>query len=107
MAGCCAVLHLSEASVITQPLQEVLNPFALIGAHWTKSALVVDEDDMRPLKGDDHVGLLVAIDIEEAHGHRNKICVRAVELRADVDAGVAGVPTWQFNDLNTPVQVDR
>src|SRR6266567_4802891 len=87
-------------------LQKLLHGVALLGTEWTKSPLVVDEDDVSALEVDNHIGLLVAVDIDEAEGHRDEVGVSSVELGADVDTGVAGVATWQFDDFNPPVEVN-
>ncbi len=87
-------------------LQEALHPFSFLRTEWTKPALVVDEHDSRSLEVDHHVGLVIAVDIDEAEGHRDEVGVSPVELGTDVDAGVAGVATRQFDDFNAPVQVD-
>src|SRR5262252_2164648 len=58
------------------------------------------------MKGNNHVELMIAVDINEAQGDRDQVGIRAVELGADVDAGVAGVTAWQLDDLNPPVEID-
>jgi hypothetical protein len=68
--------------------------------------LIIDEHDLRSLKSDDHIGFMIAVDIEEAEGHCDEVSVCSVELGADVDTGVAGVTAWQFDDLDPPMQVD-
>lgn len=90
-----------------QPLQEALHPFSLLGQKWAKSALIIDEYDLGSLEVDNHIGLMIAVNIDEAEGHRNEVGVRTVELRADVDTSVAGITAGQFDDLNTPMEVDR
>jgi len=73
---------------------------------WTKSALIIDEHDLRSLKVDNHVGLMITIDINEVEGDWYKVGIGAIELGANVDTSVACVTTWQFDDFNPPVKVD-
>src|SRR6266699_4806192 len=87
-------------------LQKLLHGVTLFRAEWAKSPLVVDEDDVSALEVDNHIGLLVAVDIDEAEGHRDEVGVSSVELGADVDTGVAGVTAGQFDDFNTSMEVD-
>jgi len=88
-------------------LQEAFNTIPLLGQNWTKFALVVDEDDLCSLKIDNHIGLLVAVDIDEAESHRDQVDARAVELGANIDTSMTYVTARQFDNFNAPMQVDE
>ncbi len=58
------------------------------------------------MKGDNHVGFMIAVDIDETQGDRDQVGVRAVELGADVDTSVACVTARQFDDFDPSMKID-
>ncbi len=56
-----------------QALQEALHPFSLLGLEWAKSPLIINEYDSCPLEIDNHIGFVIAVDIDEAEGDRDEI----------------------------------
>src|SRR5215472_7766047 len=87
-------------------LQKLLHEAALLWPEWAKSPLIVDEHDARFLKSDDHVGPMIAVDIDEAEGHRNKVGIVSIELGTDVDTSVSSITTSQFDDFDAPMEVN-
>ena len=51
---------------LPQVLQETLHRFSFLWTQWAKPSLVVDEYDSCSLKVDNHIGLMIAVDIDEA-----------------------------------------
>src|ERR1700680_4276122 len=60
-------------------LQVLLYRLYLVGVSRAKPSLVVDIDDTGILKADDHIGMMVAIDINEGECDRNEFLTAAVE----------------------------
>ena len=68
-------------------LQKLLYRVLFTGAQRTKPSLVIDEDDLRRPKVDQHVRQVVAVDIDEAERHGRQVLSAAVHV-----AGLAEVP---------------
>jgi len=63
----------------------VLHRLLLLGHRRAEAAPIVDENETRTLKVDDHVGLVIAIHIDKAQGHGDEGIAGAVELGTEVD----------------------
>lgn len=78
-----------------------------IGARGAEAPLLVDVDDLGLLDMHDHIGLVVALDISKAERHRHQVLPVPIQLRAEIDAGFGGITSWELDDLDAPMQVER
>ena len=69
-------------------LQELIYLVALFWSGWTEPASVIDEHHLSSLKMNDHVWLLITLDIDETERHRHQVSVSSIQLRAYVDASM-------------------
>src|SRR6266699_5076464 len=76
---------------------------------WLERAelsVVVDEDQLTPQDGDDHVGCAVAIYITKTEGYHCQVLSRPDQGRTQIKPGFGGIPAGKFDDLHLPVQVE-
>ena len=88
-------------------LQVALYGMQLIRSGWTKSSPIIDKDDLRILNMHDHIRVMPAAHIDETQGDRDQIIVVPIQLGPDVDTRLRGIPTWQFDDFDSPMQIER
>ncbi len=69
----------------------------LAGVRRAKSFLVVHIDDIGILEMDNHIGVMIAVDINKAQCHRDEVLAVPVELRPDIDAGLRGVSAGKLS----------
>src|SRR6266567_2452779 len=96
---------LSVKSALQAPFQVLLHGLQLAGSRRAKSPLRVDVHDLRLLKMDDHIRLMVALHIDETQRDRDQVIAIAIELRADEDTGFGSVSTRELDHFDTPIQV--
>jgi hypothetical protein len=89
------------------PLQILFHSLYLGRCRRAKSSLIVDIDDTCILKADNHIWMMIAIDISKAERDRDEILACAIELRPCVDARFRHIPTRKIDHLNSPVEVER
>ena len=77
-------------------LQVTLYSMELVWGSRSKPSLVIDKDELRVLKMDEHVRSMVAIDIHKAECHRDQIGIGAIQLRAEVDAGLRAIAAGEL-----------
>ena len=98
----------SKRSVLlTEMLQKLLHWRTLLRTERTKAPLIIDKHDLRGLEMNDHVRFVIAIDIDETEGNRRQVFPLAIQLGAEVDAGMGSISTGHFDDLDPPIQVNR
>src|SRR5258708_3492029 len=59
------------------------------------------------LEENQHLWMMVVQWINKLQGHWYQLCTRAVGLRPKIDLRMRWIATRQFNDLNTPMQIER
>jgi hypothetical protein len=69
----------------------------------SETALVVDKHNPGRLEEDQHIRLVVAVDISELQRHRGLIRVGTKQLRAKVNARMRTIATGEFDDFNFTV----
>src|SRR5260370_858890 len=77
------------------------------GVSRAKPSLFVDIDDIGVLEMENHIGVMVAIDIHKTERNRDELLAIPVELRAEINAGLRGVSAGKLNYLDPPVEVQR
>ena len=88
-----------------QMLQRLLHLSSLAGEHGAEAGAVIEKDEARSRKTDDHIGLLVAVHINEAQGGWHKIIIGTVELWPTENARVGRISPWYLDNFDMPVQV--
>ena len=66
-----------------------------------KRALRITKDQLRSLKQDEHIRVVVVLSIDKLQRDGNQIYILAVEMRPNEDSGMSCISSWKFNDLNT------
>lgn len=76
----------TEPKLLSMLLQVALYGRELVWVSRTKSSILINIDEARVLKMQDHIWMMVAIHINEAECDRDQVITAAIELRPDVDA---------------------
>ena len=71
-----------------------------------KRALRITKDQLCSLKHDEHIWMVVVPGIDKLQRDGNQIRILAVEMRPDEDSGMSCVSSWEFDDLNTTLQIE-
>lgn len=71
--------------------QVLVRRLDLVGISRAKSSLVVDVDNIGILKTQDHNGVMVAVDINEAQCNGDQGIAVPIKMRADIDARFRGI----------------
>ncbi len=77
-------------------LQVALDSWQFLGSGRSKPSISVDENNLGILKVDDHIRVTVAAHINKAQCDRHQVGACAVELRADVDACLRAITSWEL-----------
>ncbi len=71
-----------------------------------KRALRITKDQLRSLKQDEHIRVVIMPGIDKLQRNRDEIRILAVEMRPDEDSGMSCISPWKFNDLKTTLQIE-
>ena len=55
----------------------------------------------------DHVRQMPAAHINETQGDWDQFIAVSIQLRPDGDTRLRGIPAWQFDDFDSPMQIER
>jgi len=88
-------------------LQVAFDCMKFVWSGRTKPSLVIDKDELRVLKMDNHVRSMIAIDINKIKRHRDQIGIGPIQLRAEVDVSLRAIATGKLDHLDTTIQVER
>jgi hypothetical protein len=88
-------------------LQVAFDCMKFVWGGRAKASLVIDKDELRVLKMDNHVWSMSVIDINKTQRHRDQIGIGPIQLRAEVDAGLRAIATGELDHLDTTMQVER
>jgi hypothetical protein len=72
-----------------------------------KRAPRITKDQLRPLEKHQHIWMVVVPGIDKLQRDGDEIRILAVEMRPDEDSGMSCISSWQFNDLNATLQIER
>src|SRR6266542_4779582 len=71
-----------------------------------KRALRIMKDQLRSLKHDEHIRVVVVLSVHKLQRDGDQIRILAVEMRPDEDSGMSCISPWKFNDFNTTLQIE-
>ena len=71
-----------------------------------KRALRIMKDQLRSLKHDEHIRVVVVLSVHKLQRDGDQIRILAVEMRPDEDSSMSCIPSWEFDDLNTTLQIE-
>jgi len=58
------------------------------------------------MKHDEHIRVVVVLSVHKLQRDGDQIRILAVEMRPDEDSSMSCIPSWEFDDLNTTLQIE-